>query len=155
RRLAELTVSAPSGPQPESAAAIRAAGSEFWALRAFREIDDALCRLRFDEEEIGLVLLRTRGGEAGRQAVVAIDRLLAESQDDWLVNEIVLLMARVLRRLDLTAKSLFALIDEESCFAGSLFELALAADRIFMKNDGARRARIAIGPLSAGSLPMP
>ena len=64
-------------------------------------------------------------------------------------------MARVLRRVDLTAKSLFALIDEESCFAGSLFELALAADRIYMKNDAARRARIAIGALSGGQLPMP
>src|SRR5206468_1304250 len=134
KRLAELTVTTPDGAHPKSVGAIHEAGSDFWALRAFRELDDAICRLRFDEEETGLVLLRTRGDA---RAILEIDRMLAANRGDWFVNEIVLHMARVLRRLDVTAKSLFAIVDGESCFAGSLLELALAADRIYMKNDPA------------------
>jgi len=152
KRLAELTIAAPEGPLPKSAAEIHAAGSEFWALRAFRELDDAICRLRFDEETIGLVLLKTRGDAA---ALMAIDALLeANRSQDWLVNEVVLLMARVLRRLDLTAKSLFAIVDGDSAFAGSLLEVALAADRIYMRDDPERQARVAVGALSSGALPM-
>ncbi|MFN0205871.1 MAG: enoyl-CoA hydratase-related protein, partial [Planctomycetota bacterium] len=151
-RLAELIISGPSTPQPENAGAIREMGSEFWALRAFRELDDAICRLRLDEELVGLVLLKTRGNA---KEVLAVDKTLLKNRGDWFINEIVLLMSRVLRRLDLTAKSLFAIIDENSCFAGSLFEIALAADRIYMKNDDAAQAHIAIGPLSSGALPMP
>jgi benzoyl-CoA-dihydrodiol lyase len=151
-RTAELTIAAPAEPQPADPAAIREMGCEFWALRAFRELDDAICRLRFDEENTGLVLLRTSGRA---EHVLAVEKTLAAHRDDWFINEIVTLMARVLRRLDLTAKSIFAIVDEHSCFAGSLFEAALAGDRIYMKNDEAAQAFVAIGPLSAGALPMP
>ena len=88
-------------------------------------------------------------------AILAIDETLAANRADWLVNEIVLLMGRVLRRLDLTAKSFFALIEPGSVFAGNLLELALAADRVYMKNDPERPAFVAVGALSGGALPMP
>jgi benzoyl-CoA-dihydrodiol lyase len=150
-RTAELTIHGPDGPQPDTPESIHAAGADFWPLRAFREIDDALLRLRFHYDEIGLVLLKTRGT---LETVRALDTTLYHLREDWLVNEILLLMARALRRLDLTARSLFAVVDEGSCFAGSLLEIALAADRIFMLRDSAGAVRMASSPLNAGLLPM-
>src|SRR5450755_1546902 len=150
-RTAELTVHGPEGAQPDNAEAILRAGADFWPLRAFREIDDALLRLRFHHDEIGLILLKTRGDLA---AVRAIDTTLYQHRGEWLVNEILLLMARTLRRLDLTARSLFAVVDEGSCFAGSLLEIALAADRIYMLRDAAGAVRLASSPLNGGLLPM-
>ncbi|HUE21451.1 MAG TPA: 2,3-epoxybenzoyl-CoA dihydrolase [Bryobacteraceae bacterium] len=150
-RTAELTIHGPEGAQPDTPEAIRAAGADFWPLRAFREIDDALLRLRFHNDEIGLVLLKTRGDLA---AVRAIDTTLYHLRENWLVNEILLLMARTLRRLDLTARSLFAVVDEGSCFAGSLLEIALAADRIYMLRDSASAVRMASSALNGGLLPM-
>lgn len=150
-RTAELTITAPEGPQPDAPEAIHAAGADFWPLRAFRELDDALLRLRFHHEETALVLLRTRGS---LDAVRAIDASLHRHRDHWLVNEILLLMARTLRRLDLTSRSFFAVVDEGSCFAGSLFELALAADRIYMLRDDAGAVRIALTPLNGATFPM-
>jgi benzoyl-CoA-dihydrodiol lyase len=150
-RTAELTVHGPEGAQPETPEAIRAAGSDFWPLRAFREIDDALLRLRFHNDEAGMVLLKTRGDP---EAVKRIDTTLYRLREHWLANEILLLMARTLRRLDLTARSLFAVVDEGSCFAGSLLEIALAADRIYMLRDTAGLVRLASSPLNGGLLPM-
>jgi benzoyl-CoA-dihydrodiol lyase len=150
-RTAELTIHGPDGPQPDTPESIHAAGADFWPLRAFREIDDALLRLRFHYDEIGLVLLKTRGT---LETVRALDTTLYHLREDWLVNEVLLLMARALRRLDLTARSLFAVVDEGSCFAGSLLEIALAADRIFMLRDSAGAVRMASSPLNAGLLPM-
>ena len=140
-RTAQLTVHGPTGTQPDTPAAIHAAGADFWPLRAFREFDDALLRLRLHNDEIGLIHLKTRGDLA---AVRPIDTTLFHLREDWLENEILLLMARTLRRLDLTARSLFAVVDEGSCFAGSLLEIALAADRIYMLRD--RRATCAWHP---------
>jgi benzoyl-CoA-dihydrodiol lyase len=148
RRVADLGVRGPEAVPP-SVAEVHAAGDAFWPLRAFREIDDALCRLRFDHAEIGLVTLRTQGDLA---TALALDDFLAAHQDDWLVREIVLRMARTLRRLDGTAKSFFAIIEPGSAFGGALFELALAADRSYMLEDG--RTAIAVGALNAGALPM-
>ena len=105
KRTAELTVQAPTGPQPATPDAILAAGDQFWPLRAFRELDDALLRLRMNEPEIGTVVIRTDGD---LDAVLAVDRTLAEHRSDWLVREIILLMKRTLKRLDLTARSFFA-----------------------------------------------
>jgi benzoyl-CoA-dihydrodiol lyase len=146
RRLADLTV---RGPEKAPATLADVHQSDFWALRAFREIDDALCRLRFDHEEIGLVTVRTKGDQA---TLLALDDFLAANREDWLVREIVLLMGRVLRRFDGTAKSFFALVEPESCFAGSLFELALASDRIYMLDDG--KTALAVGAAQTGLLPM-
>ncbi len=151
KRSAQLTVRAPESERPTTPEGILQAGDAFWPLRAFRELDDALLRLRFNEPEIGLVVIRTTGDP---QAVLDVDRTLAAHQEHWLVREIVLLMKRTLKRVDLTARSFFALIEPGSAFAGSLFELALAADRSYMLNDAERENTIALSPMNAGLLPM-
>jgi benzoyl-CoA-dihydrodiol lyase len=151
KRYADLTVRAPEADQPTSAEEIGQRGDSYWALRAFRELDDALLHLRVNNLEIGLVCLRTVGDI---DAVLSIDKTLAANRDNRLVREIVLHMARVLRRLDLTAKSFFALVEPGSCFAGSLFELALAADRSFMLNSADEAVEVALDEFNAGALPM-
>ncbi|WP_437318646.1 2,3-epoxybenzoyl-CoA dihydrolase [Sorangium sp. So ce385] len=156
-RTAEIRVLGPDGEGPSDAAGMRRAGADLWALRAFRELDDALLDLRFNHPTVGLVLLRTAGAP---DAVRAADEALWAARDDWFVKEVLLHMRRVLKRLDLTARSVFALIEPGSCFAGSLFELALAADRSYMLDGGdddasrASPATVALGPLNFGPLAM-
>ncbi len=151
KRTAELIVKAPSGPQPSTPDEIFKAGDQFWALRAFRELDDALLRLRVNEPEIGTVVIKTEGD---RDAVLAIDRTLLEHQADWLVREIIHFMKRTLKRLDLTARSFFAFIEPGSAFAGSLFELALAADRSYMFHDDNEENVVALSGMNGGPLVM-
>jgi len=151
KRTADLTIKAPEGAQPSTADAILTAGDQFWPLRAFRELDDALLRLRVNEPEIGTVVIRTTGD---REAVLAVDRLLLAHQSHWLVREIILMMKRTLKRLDLTARSFFAFIEPGSAFAGSLFELALAADRSYMFHDDDEENAIALSPMNGGPLGM-
>jgi benzoyl-CoA-dihydrodiol lyase len=147
-RTATLTVQAPADAGPTEPDAIREAGASWWPLAAFRELDDALLHLRFNEPEIGLVLLRTAGDSA---AVLAVDDVLQRQADDWFVDEVRGFVARTLRRLDLTAKSLYALIEPGSCFAGTLFELALAADRSYMLDDPDHPVEVAVSPMNAGA----
>ena len=151
KRTADLTVQAPSGPQPSAPDEIVQAGDQFWPLRAFRELDDALLRLRVNEPEIGTVVVRTEGD---RDAVLAIDATLAAHQPHWLVREIVLFMKRTLKRMDLTSRTFFAFIEAGSAFAGSLFELALAADRSYMFHDDKEENVVALSPMNAGPLRM-
>jgi benzoyl-CoA-dihydrodiol lyase len=151
KRTAELTVHAPTGPQPSTVEAIVDAGDQFWPLRAFRELDDALLRLRTNEPEIGTITVRTDGD---MHAVLALDATLVAHQSHWLVREIVLMMKRTLKRMDLTSRSFFALIEEGSAFGGSLFELALASDRSYMFHDDAEANVIALSPMNFGPLPM-
>jgi benzoyl-CoA-dihydrodiol lyase len=151
RRTADLTVRAPDAPQPTTPDGIVEAGDRFWPLRAFRELDDALLRLRMHEPEIGTIVLRTEG-DAG--AVLGVDRTLADHRSHWLVREIVHLMKRTLKRLDLTSRTFFALVEPGSAFAGSLFELALAADRSFMLDAPDRVNLVHLSPMNAGPLPM-
>jgi benzoyl-CoA-dihydrodiol lyase len=151
KRTADLTVQAPTGTQPSTPDEILKAGDQFWALRVFRELDDALLRLRVNEPEIGTVVIRTEGD---RDAVLAIDRTLAAHQSDWLVREIIHFMKRTLKRVDLTARSFFAFIEPGSAFAGSLFELALAADRSYMFHDDNEENVIALSPMNGGPLVM-
>jgi benzoyl-CoA-dihydrodiol lyase len=150
-RVATLTVKAPDGPQPTTPEGILKAGDEFWPLRAFRELDRALLHLRIDEPLIGTVVVRTEGDPA---RVLAVDETLVAHADHWLVREIVHFMKRTLKRMDLTARSFFALIEPGSCFAGSLFELALAADRSYMLDDPERPNTIALSALNGGPLKM-
>ncbi len=150
-RVGVLTVRGPRGSQPQGADAIRGLGAAWWPLAAFREIDDALCHLRFNEETVGLVLLETEGS---LDAVVAVDETLERLAEDWLVAETRLLIARTLRRLDLTARSLFARVQHGSCFGGTLFELALAADRSYMLDDPAHPVAVALTTLNRGAYPM-
>jgi len=149
QRYADLTIHAPEGPQPTTGEEICELGDAYWALQAYRELDDALLHLRVNEPLIGLVCLRTQGDA---ESVLAVDQTLASNSDHWLVREIVLHMARVLRRLDLTAKSFFAIVEPARCFAGNLLELLLAADRSYMLMDS--DAALHVSELNSGTLPM-
>jgi len=151
RRVATLTVKAPEGELPGTPAAIAEAGDQFWPLRAFRELDAALLHLRVNEPEIGTIIVRTTGDPA---AVIAADDVLLAHRDHWLVREVVHFMKRTLKRMDLTARSFFALVEPGSCFAGSLFELALAADRSYMLDDPERPNSVALSGLNGGPLTM-
>jgi benzoyl-CoA-dihydrodiol lyase len=151
KRVATLTVVGPEGSQPSDPADIVKAGDQFWPLRAFRELDDALLRLRINEPVIGTVVVKTQGEI---DSVLAIDRTLWTHRDHWLVREIVHLIKRTLKRLDLTSRSFFALIEPGSCFAGTLFELALAADRSYMLDDPERPNVIALSEMNGGPLTM-
>ena len=157
RGVAEITVAGPAGAPPADAAGIHALGVAFWPLAVARELDDLVLHLRTNEEQVGVWLLRTEG-DADR--VEAHDRLLAHHGADWLVREIRLYLKRVFKRLDVTARSMFALIEPGSCFAGTLLELALAADRSYML-DGARQgsdlppATVRLTAMNLGAYPMP
>jgi benzoyl-CoA-dihydrodiol lyase len=151
KRLAELTVNAPDAPQPAAPDAIVAAGDRFWPLRAFRELDDALLRLRLNEPEIGTIVVRAVGDP---DAVLAVDRTLDAHRDHWAVREIIHFIKRTLKRMDLTSRSFFAHIEPGNAFAGTLFELALAADRTYMLDDPDRPNSVALSAMNAGAYPM-
>ena len=150
-RVADVVVKGPTDDQPTDAGAFIQAGDQAWAIRAFRELDDALVRLRFEFPQVGLLTLRTEGSI---DRVLAADRGVLDAQDHWLGREIVHLKKRVLKRLDLTARSMFALIEPGSCFAGSLLEIALAADRTYMLDDPDRPVHLGTNEFNAGLLPM-
>jgi benzoyl-CoA-dihydrodiol lyase len=152
RRTATLTLEGPEGNPPKDAAEARRLGADLWMLRLSRELSDALCRLRFNEEEIGLLLLKS-GGDPER--VARHDEALhALAREDWFAREVILHLARTLRRLDVTARTLFALVEPGSCFAGSLMEVALAADRTYALDDPKRPVTMILSPLNFGPLPM-
>ncbi|HSV32681.1 MAG TPA: enoyl-CoA hydratase-related protein [Pyrinomonadaceae bacterium] len=151
KRYADLTLHGPEADLPTTPDEIQELGDSYWPLSAYRELDDALLYLRVNEPEIGLVCLRTEGNI---DDVLAVDQMLAANRDHWLIREIILYMARVLRRLDLTAKSFFAIVEPGSCFAGNLLELALASDRSYMLNNPDDNLEIATSELNAGALPM-
>lgn len=128
-RIATLTVNAPEAAIAATPDAIVAAGTGWWPLQMARELDDAILNLRTNELEIGTWVLKTRGNP---QLVLQADAVLEQHQDQWLVRETLGLLRRTLARLDVTSRSLIALVDQGSAFAGTLFEIALAADRIYM-----------------------
>jgi benzoyl-CoA-dihydrodiol lyase len=160
-RTATITVRGPQGPQPETNAAIHAAGDSWWPLAMARELDDAILMLRANEPELGLLLLKTEGEIA---PLLQVDFFLANSREDWLVRETVALLRRTFARLDVSSRSMFAIIERDSCFAGTLFELALAADRSYMlalpdeeskAKDGKSVApRIVLSAVNFGIFPM-
>jgi benzoyl-CoA-dihydrodiol lyase len=130
-QLVELTVSAPDSSVPASLDAVLAAGAQWWPLQMARELDDAILHLRTNHLDYGVWVLKTRGAPA---AVLATDAFLLEHRKHWLVREVIGQLRRTFARLDVSSRSLFALIESDSCFVGSLFELALASDRIYMLN---------------------
>jgi benzoyl-CoA-dihydrodiol lyase len=151
-RVATLTVRGPEpGEVPDGPAGILAAGADWWPLAMARELDDALLLLRANERAVGTLVLETRGDPA---RVLASDEVMATHRDHWFVREAIGLLRHTLRRLDLCGKSLYARIDEGSCFAGSLFELALAADRSYMLAGGEIPPVIALGPFAFGGFEM-
>ena len=128
-RTATLIVRAPQKDGPLDLISIHAAGADWWPLAMARELDDAILMLRTNNPDLGLLLLRTEGDPEG---VLAADSLLIKFFNDWFVREVIGFLRRTLSRLDVSSRSLFALMDEGSCFVGTLFELALAADRSYM-----------------------
>jgi benzoyl-CoA-dihydrodiol lyase len=151
KRYVDLIVRAPEANLPTTADEIQKLGDDYWPVRAYRELDDALLHLRVNEPEVGLVCIRTEGSIDN---VLTVDKTLAANRDHWLIREIVLQMARVLRRLDLTAKSFFSIIEPGSCFAGNLFELVLASDRSYMLNHPDETIEVALSELNTGTFPM-
>ncbi len=152
-RTVTLTVRAPEGEQPDSVEGIHAAGDQWWPLQMTRELDDSILMLRVNELELGLVLLKTAGDPA---AVLAADAVMLANQSDWLMRETIGMLRRTLARLDVSSRSLYAIIEPGSCFAGVLFELALAADRSYMlavpEGEG-EAPKIAIDDFNFGLLP--
>jgi benzoyl-CoA-dihydrodiol lyase len=151
KRSAVMTVKAPTAAVETTPEAIHAAGDQFWPLKVFREIDDAILRIRVNEREIGTVVLKAEGDPA---LVLQADEVLLANQGDWLVREITHYIKRTLKRVDLSAKSFFAVIEPGNAFAGTLFELALAADRSYLLDDDDQTNRISLSGMNAGPLPM-
>jgi benzoyl-CoA-dihydrodiol lyase len=158
RDVVEITVEGPAADAPTSIAGVHAEAAAFWPLALTRELDDLILDLRANEPELGTWVFRTRGDA---QRALGYDRLLLDHRDDWLVNEIILYLKRTFKRLDVTSRSVLALIEPGSCFAGSLLEVALAADRSFQLSgvfedldSSAQPARIILGGMNLGPLPM-
>ena len=156
QRLATMTLFGPNGNLPRDVAGIHAAGTRFWPLALARELDDAILHLRLNEPTLGLIVLRSEGDPA---AVLAADELLEAHKDDWLVREIRLYLKRVFKRVDMTSRSLIALIEPGSCFAGTLAELLFAADRSVMfsgvrSGDNRGAASVHLSDLNFGAYPM-
>jgi len=140
-RTATIILTAPLGEQPDSLEAIHAAGDSWWPIAMARELDDAILMLRANEPELGLWLLKSEGAIAD---VLKMDETLVRFREDWLVREAIGLLRRTFARLDVSSRSMFAVIDSDSCFAGTLLEFALAADRSYMLFGEEEPARAAI-----------
>ncbi|MHA6621641.1 2,3-epoxybenzoyl-CoA dihydrolase [Pseudonocardia sp. DLS-67] len=157
--LVEITVHGPEGDVPDTVERVHELGAAFWPLAMTRELDDLVLRLRANERELGTWLIRTEGDV---EDALAFERVIAEhSRDDWLVNEIRHYFKRVLKRLDVTSRSLIALIEPGSCFAGALLELALACDRQYMldgfleeDSQEGEPAQIVLSESNFGTFPM-
>ncbi len=154
RRSAVFTVKAPTGAQPETITAIEAAGANWWPLAMARELDDAILSMRTNELDIGTWIWKTEGDAA---AVLASDATLIKHKDHWLVRETIGLIRRTLSRIDVSSRTLFALIESGSCFAGTFLEIALACDRSYMlalPDDEARAPKIVVAEANFGLFPM-
>ena len=155
-RTASILVNGPDTGPPSGAAAALAEGADFWPLRLARELDDALLHLRVNEWDIGTVVVRSQGD---LDVVLSYDAVLVENPDDWFIREVTLYWARLLRRVDMTSRTVLALIEPGSCFGGFLAELTLAADRSYMlegawSGGGGGIAQLAFTTASTGALPM-
>ena len=154
KRIATFTVKAPVAAQPTDMAGIEAAGMTWWPLQMVRELDDAILHMRTNELDIGTWVLKTTGDAA---AVLASDATLLAHKDHWFVRETIGHLRRTLARMDVTSRSLFALIEEGSCFAGTLAELAFCADRAYMlalPDDAAKAPQMQLSEMNFGFFPM-
>ncbi|MCE2482153.1 MAG: 2,3-epoxybenzoyl-CoA dihydrolase [Alphaproteobacteria bacterium] len=154
--VATITLQGPRAAVPDDAAATRALGAAFWPLALARQLDDLVLHLRVNESEIGTIAVRSSGDG---EAVLGYDAFLQAHRDDWLVREVLLLWKRTLKRFDVTARSLIALVEPGGCFVGPLLELVLAADRSFMldgrfEGDNRPPAAVRLTELNFGALPM-
>ena len=154
KRTATFTVSAPRGAQPADIAAIESAGAAWYPLQMARELEDAILSMRTNELDIGTWLIKTEGDAA---AVLASDALMLANKNHWLVRETIGLLRRTFSRLDVSSRSLFALIEPGSCFAGTFLELALACDRSYqlaLPDDAARAPKLTVADTNFGLYPM-
>jgi len=154
KRVATFTVKGPRGEQPTDVAAIEAAGAAWYPLALARELEDAILSMRTNELDIGTWLIKTEGDAA---AVLAMDATLLANRNHWLVRETIGLLRRTFSRLDVSSRSLFALIEPGSCFAGSFLELALACDRSYhlaLPDDAGKAPRLTVGEVNFGLYPM-
>jgi benzoyl-CoA-dihydrodiol lyase len=156
RSIATITVKSPKEPVPSSIEAAHALGAEFWPLAVARELEDAILHLRANEAAINLIVFKTEGDA---QAVLAHDDIMLKADDDWLMREIRHYLKRVFKRLDVTPKSMMALVEPGSCFAGTLAELIFASDRSAMligtrEGDNRKPAAITLGKANFGAYPM-
>ena len=152
-RTATLTVKAPKEIGPTTVAEMQALGTAWWPLQMTRELDDAILNLRTNHLEIGLWILKTEGSA---ENVLAVDALLHQNREHWFVRETLGFMRRTLARIDVSSRSLFALVEPGSCFAGTLLEIALAADRTYMLDaiDAPESNTLNLSPLNFGTFPM-
>jgi benzoyl-CoA-dihydrodiol lyase len=151
-----LTIQGPSAPPPDSAEAMHEQGARFWPLRLARELDDAILHLRLNEAEIGVLIFKSQGEP---EQVLSYDRFLDANEGHWLAREVLNYWKRVLKRIDVTSRSLVALVEPGSCFAGTLAEIAFACDRSFMligahAGDNRPAATLALSGLNFGAYPM-
>src|SRR6202171_439953 len=152
-RTATITVRAPESVTEHSLEKAIAAGANWWPLQMARELDDAILTLRASELDLGLWIIKTAGNP---DAVLAMDEFILNHQDNWFVREVLGMMRRTFARIDVTSRSIYAIVEPGSCFAGTLLELALAADRIYMRDtqeDGIV-ASLALSKMNFGPLPM-
>jgi benzoyl-CoA-dihydrodiol lyase len=151
-RTATLTVRAPQAFTADTLEKALAAGASWWPLQMSRELDDAILTLRASELELGLWIFKTAGNPG---AVLANDEFILKNQDNWFVREVLGMMRRTFARIDVTSRSIFAIVEPESCFAGTLLELALAADRVYMRDtQESEGAALILGKMNFGPLPM-
>jgi benzoyl-CoA-dihydrodiol lyase len=152
-RTVTLTIRAPESVPTYTVESALAAGAGWWPLQMARELDDAILTLRTNELDLGLWILKATGNA---EAVLASDAFVLGHQDNWFVREVLGMMRRTFARIDVSSRSLYAIVEPGSCFAGTLFELALAADRVYMRDsqDGANVARVVLSRMNFGALPM-
>ena len=151
-RTATFTVRAPESFAPEPVEKSVAEGANWWPLQMARELDDAILHLRTNELDLGLWLMKTEGNA---EALVAMDDFILSNQANWFVREVLGMMRRTFARLDVSARTIYAIVEPGSCFAGSLLELAFAADRIFMRDtQEGEAANITLSKMNFGALPM-
>jgi benzoyl-CoA-dihydrodiol lyase len=152
-RTATLTVRAPESLTQDSIEKVLAAGARWWPLQMARELDDAILSLRVNEPDLGLWIIKTTGNP---DAVLAIDDFILHHQSNWFAREVLGMLRRTFARIDVTSRSMFAIAEPGSCFAGTLLELALAADRVYMRDtqEGESVATVALSEMNFGALPM-
>jgi benzoyl-CoA-dihydrodiol lyase len=152
-RTVTLTVRAPEAAPASTMETALAAGASWWPLQMARELDDAILTLRTTELDLGLWILKAAGNP---EAVLAADEFLLTHQENWFVREVLGMMRRTFARIDVSSRSLYAIVEPGSCFAGTLFELALAADRVYMRDsqDGENVSTVVLSGMNFGALPM-
>jgi len=153
-RTVTITVRAPQSIEHDSLEKVLAAGANWWPLKMARELDDAILSLRTNELDLGLWLIKTTGNP---ETVLATDQFILTHRNNWFVREVLGMMRRTLARFDVTSRSIYAIVEPGSCFAGALLELALAADRVFMRDaqDAEAPATVTLSEMNFGPLPMP